>query len=78
MINLAYLHQWLGKDVCKLLFTWNKVEFHSAIHHMFPDEMVSDVYVLGPGMMYWILCDCNCTCIVTEYWNIFKLKSIIN
>ena len=59
-------------------FHLNKVKFHSAIHHMFLDEVIPYVYVLGSGMLYWILCDCNCTCIVTEDWNLLKLKAIIN
>ena len=33
---------------------------------MVSNEMISDINMLGPGMMYRIVGDGNCTCVVTK------------
>jgi len=42
------LKQWLGEDICKLLFNFNKLNFTIPITHMICYKMVVNLNVLCP------------------------------
>ncbi|GJV41342.1 hypothetical protein Tco_1419782 [Tanacetum coccineum] len=46
-----FLSQCLGKDICQLIFCSDKVEFNYPIFHLLLYEVISDVNMLGSGVL---------------------------
>ncbi|GJU03869.1 hypothetical protein Tco_1114207 [Tanacetum coccineum] len=47
----SFLSQCLGKDICQLILYSDKVEFNHLIFHLLLDEVISDVNMLGSGVL---------------------------
>ncbi|GJR67472.1 hypothetical protein Tco_0013537 [Tanacetum coccineum] len=72
----SFLSQCLGKDICQLIFCSDEVHFNHPIFHLVFDEVVSDVNMLGLGIldvvatssMALLLSQYRGNCIQALYW----------
>ena len=58
--------QRLGEDISKLLLSGDKLHFDILLLNMVSDEVMSDVNVLCPSVLNWILGEADSACVVTE------------
>lgn len=73
--NILFI-QWLGEDINELV-SGNIHFLNLYFLHVFPDEMMFDIYMFGLGLLHTIWGDKSCTCVVTANECLGKFKSII-
>ena len=68
----------LSEDVSKLLLCGDKLHLDILLLNMVSDEVMSDVNVLCPCVLNWILGEANCACVVTENGCLRELQAKIS
>ena len=61
----SFFTQWFCKQISKLIFSTNKLNFTIFISDMVSNEMMANFNMFSPGMLNWILCKINDTGFVT-------------
>ncbi|GJT10134.1 hypothetical protein Tco_0857176 [Tanacetum coccineum] len=62
--------------VRKLIIRRHEVQFNHALFNLLSNEMVSDVNVLGPGVLDIVAAESNSTAVVTIQGNLIEGKTV--
>ena len=67
----------LCEYISQLKLRSHKVEFHYPFLHLFSDEVMTDVYMLGSGVLDIVATQGNDTFVITIHWDFVEIIPII-
>ena len=73
----SFTRESLCKDIRQLKLCPHEVEFHYPFLHLFSDEVMTDVNMLGSGMLDIVAAQSNGTFVITIHRDFVEVKPII-
>ncbi|KAM7481524.1 hypothetical protein LguiB_006107 [Lonicera macranthoides] len=67
----------LCQHICRIIFGAYLNQIYHTVFNNFPNEVISDINMLGSSMMNLILRQVNCTLTVTVHHHFFRLQTKI-
>ena len=72
-----FLIQGLSEDICQLIISLHMVDEDIALEDMVPKKMMTNLGVLGLRVLYWVVCNLDCTLIVAVERHILHVDAIV-